>query len=375
MENLNRTFGTRLFKGEDGSIIFVNEKDIETEYNCYGLYQKNNSFKDDIIEYKEYRNYEFEAFKEENENYTLDDVKDFIERFNEEHEYHPDGFYPLTGRPQLYIKIEGDYEDCLRTDLSNVYFDDFTKVTYENYHCYDEYYEFWDGHNFRKIYLTSENYDTNFSEITSEFEGIEGRWEECGGNNNLNDTRGTRLYYDSETDTLWAENWSNWQGEGTDYNILEYDFLKDIGDLKKGEKIYIDDNAICFEYRGEQYHFSIKELFKSGEWGHDDYFELDLDIAREAIRTRRIQGVQDKFAINNYEKVLSLPLDHIYVEYADSIAAGNCEEISTRVRNQISEQIGANGDFSLRADELLKYRDDNYSRKAILAAYLKKSKN
>jgi hypothetical protein len=33
MENLNRTFGTRLFKGEDGSIIFVNEKDIETEYN------------------------------------------------------------------------------------------------------------------------------------------------------------------------------------------------------------------------------------------------------------------------------------------------------------------------------------------------------
>src|SRR5690606_9301309 len=88
-------------------------------------------------------------------------------------------------------------------------------------------------------------------------------------------------------------------------------------ECKKGAKVYFEDGEFIYEYREEQYHFSYKQL--------KEYSARQLiAFAEEAIRERRLERITDRYAKNDYEKVLQLPLNKIFVEYSDSIAAHNC---------------------------------------------------
>jgi hypothetical protein len=66
------------------------------------------------------------------------------------------------------------------------------------------------------------------------------------------------------------------------------------------------------------------------------------------------------------EKMTSI----IWVSVADSLAAGNCEAVTLReaaiLWRRVLRGVGEPG--AIRADALLAYRDDAYTRRAVLAA-------
>lgn len=397
---------TRIFKfpaynsGEKDSIRFFDESDIDRKFNVYGFFRKNETLKEQLDEYKSRRNSDFKEFLDYNPSYTLQDVKEFLEEFQEDYEFevYNTSFY---GRPRLFVNPNEEDEV---TDVEGWYDAEGVQIL-ESDGMATLYVEEWDGHNFTQINLSSDSYDVECEEITDEYEGIKERWQEIASTWEHNCTRWTDYFYDKETETTWAKNCSNWQGEDTDYNILEgsdeeyalalaiYNGgdIEDIKEviqnkvlsdlrLKNGESLIVDNDAICLSYKGEFYHYSFDELTSKYNRGYEEfreswneisapYIEIDLDLAREAIHERRIERVTSKYAEHNYAKVVELPLQKIFVDYEDSIKAGNCVEISTRVKNAIAEKEGIAGDYAYRADELLKFRDDDYSRRAILKAY------
>lgn len=58
----------------------------------------------------------------------------------------------------------------------------------------------------------------------------------------------------------------------------------------------------------------------------------------------------------------------LYLDTADSIAAGNCNAATDRFACQMWQQIGASGPCAVRADVVLMARDDLYTRRAVGAA-------
>lgn len=388
----------RIFKfhsyneGEQDLIRFIDESEIEKRYNVYGYFRENTEFEEQLIEYREERNREFQDFKDLNEKkFDLADVKKFIENFQDHYYYDVDGL-GYYGRPQMFVDPQ---EEDFVSSLDGWYDEDGTALEDADIIA-DEVVQDWDGSNWRTTTLTSETWEVSAEEITDEYEGIQDRWIEISSTRETNSTAWQNYFFDEETGTVWGENISMWQGHVTNYNILdgsdrEYAFahsvyfgndeairelfekeLSESVNLKKGESLSIDKNAICFTYKNEEYHYSFSEIRNDGSYSYYTcgfYIDIDLDVARDAIRKRRIEAVTDRFARNNYSEVTSLPLSKIFVEYEDSIDAGNCEEISICVKSEIQEELNISGDFALRADVLINWRDDNYSRRAILQAY------
>lgn len=364
---------TRIFKfldlsGEgNDTISFIDSSNIEKTFNSYGMWIKGG----DTIEEDDF---------EENDNGTFSIDEDYI---NYDIKKLIDGAWDLDEltffqKNELLKMSEFQLDESEDADSSEVWEIEFDsekgfQITESEPIEVGEQYTYWDGSNHRTVILSSDLYDTNCEEITDEYEGIQDRWVEIGDGRGHNDTRWTQYLYDEETDSLWAYNGTLWQGESSYYAILAENFLADIrSELKKGEKIEVKDDAFCFSYRNEEYHYSMSEIIEEYyDFGPVHFINFDLNIAREAIRLRRIEKITERFAANNYELVNSLPLNSIFVSYEDSIQAGNCEEISTRVKNEIAKVENLKGDFNYRADKLLNYRDDNYTRRAILRAYQK----
>lgn len=382
-----KIMATRIFKFEsqdfygESTMVFLEESEITHRYNRYGVYQKLADFAELMQYYREERRAAFEDFVQENENYTLADVKAFIASFNDEYEYWPDGHFRQYGRPTILVECRD--EDWVSD--GDGYYDEYgNPVELEAI----EVHEYWDGHNWREDVLDN-TYNPQVSEVTDEYCAVEdmeefGYWR--GG------TSGGHFLWDAENEKIIKYEWSAYQGQGPTWEEVKViDLVRMIDehptnerlvelineelaeyDLKKGEKLYLEDGAVTFEYRAEKYHYSNEEI-------SDEYMAygemrfgttIDLSIAREAIRKRRVEAITSKFAKNNYEKVLELPLQKIWVTYENSIQAGNCQEVSTKVMKEIMniEQI-ASREFAYRADALLLRRDDNYTRRAVLNAY------
>lgn len=378
---------TRIFEfdnydGEPARMMFLEDNEISNTYNPYGAYHKIEDYEELMECYTKERNEAFSDFVSENESYTLADVKAFLIEFIEDYEYWSDGHSRGTGRPKMLIQCrdeewvsndEGYYdEDGNATELEAI-----------------EVYSYWDGHNWKELILNSE-YNSSVTEITGQYCAVEemvtfGSWR--------GDTSGGHFLWDAENEKVLEYEWSAYQGvepiwreislldlvrkidEQPDVEALVVLINEELAvyDLKKGEKLYLEDGDVTFEYRGEQYHYSNDEITDeyAGLNGDACYgTTINLSKAREAIKKRRVEAVTSKFARNNYEKVLELPLKTIWVTYENSISAGNCEARSTDLMNKIMEDeaIGYR-EFAFRADVLLGYRDDNYSRRAILNAY------
>lgn len=253
-----------------------------------------------------------------------------------------------------------------------------------------EHYTYWDGHNHKKVLLTSDFHDTFHTEVTDEYPNWE-KMESVGGCSWHNGRAVSfhALQNEDNSFTLVQENKSSWQGESNTFQILYGDeaieallnhcttqyvkqyfenilnaqivTLQEYNPLSTGEKLTWDhDCTLVLTYRGEEYHFNTDQVIN---------LHSAVNDAREAIRTRRIKAITEKLAANNYEGVLTLPLQKIYVERDDSITAGNCQEYTDELIFTICKKEGIQGNFALRADRLLEYRDDNYSRRAVLQAY------
>jgi hypothetical protein len=61
-------------------------------------------------------------------------------------------------------------------------------------------------------------------------------------------------------------------------------------------------------------------------------------------------------------------LQQVFVTLDDSLAAGNCRPASEMVASQMWARLGAAGPCAVRADLLLSFRDDSYTRRAVAVA-------
>jgi hypothetical protein len=61
----------------------------------------------------------------------------------------------------------------------------------------------------------------------------------------------------------------------------------------------------------------------------------------------------------------------IWVSYEDSIRGGNCPSGTKAFAHTVARAIGAAGDFAVRADVLLRIRNDGYTRRAVRAAEMR----
>lgn len=390
-----RAFEFESYDESPNEIRFFDDSEISVKYNTFGYYREDTDFDANIEKYK---NDLIEAIIEEDESLEdfefefdendsllvnfkteIENIHEFIDDFDGDFRYYPEDCYGVEnkGKPKQYIKIE-DYDDSFVDNLEGWLDEDGNQLEESDFPDVIEYTSEWNGHNWRVIDLTSDYYDTGCTEITDELgEDFTERIIKIK-DYYTGDIAATydNIYYDPETNEFFGKYITNWQGSYNYYfrwddrieAILEmiyegefedeewYENLTneviDCFDLKKGEELVIDSDALCLKYRGHEYHFSLKEAN-----------ELNIKKARNQIKQRRIDKILESINIDD------LQLDRIFVSYDDSIKSGNCEEVSIRVKNELSKLENIEGDFAVRADVLLKYRNDEYTKRAILKSY------
>lgn len=88
-----------------------------------------------------------------------------------------------------------------------------------------------------------------------------------------------------------------------------------------------------------------------------------LREAVQAFRKRKHERIEKE----KEAKIFS-QLDRIFVQFEDSIKAGNCYALSEVWANKMKSLVGAEGDCAIRADVIWGQRSDAYARRAILQA-------
>jgi len=126
--------------------------------------------------------------------------------------------------------------------------------------------------------------------------------------------------------------------------------------LLKGEKIGVDTLGAFLSYRGHDYHFDGIINKKS------------IEKVREAIRERRLSDIrlyrQEKLTKEQFNALL--PKTFVTIE--DSLEAGNCKIGTMNFYNSLPIVQKGFHLRALRADALLKIRDDEYTRRAVRTA-------
>lgn len=302
--------------------------------------------------------------------------------------------------------IEDDGEELVSAGSAFYDPETFEEVNIEDFQdAQTEVYEHWDGSNFKTLELTSENWDTGWSEVTDDYPEWDNKTEFASTHDGQGTGHSSFFYYkDENKEGILVKNVSYFQGSLNSYEFhekgsSEYDFwamkyLKELcsniegieyelkqslitdhsPNLNKGEKLFFDEYELVFSYRDEVYHFDFDEI-KADRRFEDPYYadfsELDFDAAvdkaREAIQKRRDERLAE---LQNERKFSNeFPLDRIFVEREDSLAAGNCRAHTDSFIKELQEQHGFGDNFALRADQLLEIRNDAFTRRAVIQAY------
>jgi len=366
-------------KNEDGNIFFIDSEKLEKAFSVYECYTIDEDFQDNIQDYRINRNDEFEEFIEENPGYTLSDVKEFILDFQEKYEVCPSVCCSdYHGRPTKVIQSR-DSEDTY--DGEGFYHDEELTDEVSDGDPYYLFESYWDGSNWRKKIWLSDFEETFMDDVSDEIDP-EIELKEIASTQTNSGTghaelyvgiqNGEKMYFektisyfqgqDNELNVI--EDLTKWSYETDDEDIINQTngFLSSIDELRDSEKLYVDSNSICFKAHNEEYHFDYTELLYQGYSESQYDFQSALNKARKAIVKRITENVD----------LSDIDLTKVYVTYNDSIDSGNCEEISTRVRNVIAHKVNAKGIFAFRADALLEIRDDSFSHRAISYAYAQK---
>lgn len=88
----------------------------------------------------------------------------------------------------------------------------------------------------------------------------------------------------------------------------------------------------------------------------------------EAARKEAARARKKTLTVRLRERQAKIVPTAVFVELADSLRAGNCAPISEQVAGAVWRGIGAVGPCAVRADVLLGFRDDVFSRRAVAAA-------
>lgn len=135
-------------------------------------------------------------------------------------------------------------------------------------------------------------------------------------------------------------------------NGVKFDFIYNNNLFKKVGFLF-DKKEISVKWKGYEYHIEDYQVFQHPEKTK----KLIIDIIKAFQSRKRIAKKEAEF--------LALPLNKIFVQKEDSLDSGNCP-FGT---NRFIESCKIDGEFALRADVLLKIRNDNYTKRAILQAY------
>lgn len=131
--------------------------------------------------------------------------------------------------------------------------------------------------------------------------------------------------------------------------------------LLKGEKIKVDNLGAYLSYRGHDYHF-------------DGIINKNsIEKIREAIRERRLSDIKKYRMQKLSEEQFNSFLQKTFVTVEDSIKAGNCPIGTKNFYDSLDLVQKGFHIRALRADALLKIRDDNYTRRAVMQAMQKVS--
>jgi hypothetical protein len=90
--------------------------------------------------------------------------------------------------------------------------------------------------------------------------------------------------------------------------------------------------------------------------------------ALAAARRKAVAARSKQVAALRAKRVSRANLRLVYVDYDDSLAAGNCAAATTTGARKIWDRLQVAGPCAVRADVLLEIRSDNYANKAIGAA-------
>lgn len=133
--------------------------------------------------------------------------------------------------------------------------------------------------------------------------------------------------------------------------------------LPLGYDVGIHNGEVCIL---EQ---STGELYHTGSyWDYPSHF---VDFARDAFAKR---ATEKRLAARNAEldAILASQPDNVWVSFADSINAGNCDSQTRAFREQLARELHADGELgAVRASVILSRRNDDYTRRACRAAALR----
>ena len=343
-------------------IVKVESESLEKFYSICDCYFENTSFEENLEDYRKERNFEVKT-----EGKTLTEIKEQITDFQEnQYEYTCEvNNCSYNGRPKKVLQT--DDEDIVSESTASDYYSD-EQLTEEAYETCEGITE-WDGSNHVTTYYRG-YYAHQFEEL--DYEDLD--FEEIHSTRNGQGQGHTEIEYCKKNDLMLEVVVSYWQGVGNSIQIIEGDqknyykaiYLSDEkaleelnNELTEGE-FTLDEESLVFNFQDEEYHISENEM--SHDNGYDIEFHLDegVKVAKEAIFRRKMESVD----------ISDIDTTKVWVSYSDSINSGNCVEISIRVMNVLKMKTKAVGAFALRADELLKYRDDEYTHRAIQYSHL-----
>lgn len=209
------------FNNEGNSFIRTFEdSEISKHYNAFGLLFINESFEENLKEYREERN-EHIADLFEDEKPTLSELKEAIEEFQDNYTYEVENSsYEQDGFPK---RILAEQDEDFVSSLDKYIDEDGQPVDEDDFEEMEKYVEEWDGSNFRKTVIES---DCNYCET----ENLTEQWADAFENKVLiGSTRGDRqnqtgwknYYFDKESGVVILENVTLWQGQNNTFEIIE----------------------------------------------------------------------------------------------------------------------------------------------------------
>jgi arsenate reductase-like glutaredoxin family protein len=126
--------------------------------------------------------------------------------------------------------------------------------------------------------------------------------------------------------------------------------------LIPGEKIKVDSLGAYLSYRGHNYHFDGIINNRS------------IEKVREAIKERRLSDIKLYWKQKMEKEQFKALLPKTFVTVEDSLNARNCKPATMNFYNNLDLVKKGFHLRALRADALLKIRDDEYTRRAVRTA-------
>ena len=275
-------------QGYQSFIRLFEESEIEKNYySPYGCYLVNESFKDNLSEYKKERNEEI-SYIFEDLTPTFSELKKAITEFQENYSYDSASSpYTQYGIPKRLLKED---EEEYVTDISKYVDEDGVPLGKDVFEVVETFVTEWTGSNFKKTVIHSNcGYNEETEDLTDKWSDAFENCEIIGSTrgDTQNQTGWVEFYFDKKSGVVLIKDVSLWQGDSNTWEIVEDKeeidiiFVKYANDeIKKFRpQIYTEygENIIVVEDRQTYYSYEERDF----PIYSDRFTIVDLDACKE----------------------------------------------------------------------------------------------